>query len=312
MNDLSYPEISQWLENHYGLPTPEIHLLREYTNRVYRVITAQQQYVWKVYGHRWRSAQEIHYEVDLLNHLEKEKLPVAKPIPAIDGAVVKQVKTPLGEHLAVLFEYVDGVKPQPPFSPELYSLFGQAIGSMHEYSHHFSSRHARQKIDLAYLLDQPLRLILPLLEQQPDGAAYVQRLRQRIKTKMDALEPAGLDWGPIHGDASLDNLHRIEDTVILYDFDSGGPGWRASDLQGWAVGFPAYQQQYAAFLNGYRRIRPLHEQDIEASWFLTLAWDIWGMRVDLERRVQKMGRAAVSQYLCEKIALLRERERFLP
>ncbi len=99
--------------------------------------------------------------------------------------------------------------------------------------------------------------------------------------------------------------------MILYDFDSGGPGWRASDLQGWAIGYPEYQERYDSFLNGYRQVRAVNDQDIEASWYITLAWDIWGIKIDLENRVLKRGQAAANTYLTEQIEWIREREKFL-
>jgi Ser/Thr protein kinase RdoA (MazF antagonist) len=151
-----------------------------------------------------------------------------------------------------------------------------------------------------------------VLGERFQDAAYLQRLGDRLKNRLSALSRTGLDWGPIHGDASLDNLHVVnEDQVILFDFDSGGPGWRASDLQGWAIAFPEYQERYAAFLNGYRLVRPINDQEIEASWFLTLAWDIWGMKIDLERRILKLGQDAIDQYITGQIELLREREKSL-
>jgi Ser/Thr protein kinase RdoA (MazF antagonist) len=306
--------IADWLQQQYTLSAPlEVSLLRSYTNAVYQVLSSSGKYVLKVYGVAWRSEGEIRYEVDLLETLDRAGLAIARPIRGRDGAAVKPIRTARGQQLAVLFEFADGVKPQPPFSQRLYFLFGEAIGRLHELSTNFTSAYPRQPVDLAYLIDQPLQLLLPLLEQQPGSAVDFQRLAQRIKQQLETLRPKGLDWGPVHGDASLDNLHLVnDDHVILYDFDSGGPGWRASDLQGWAIGFPQYQERYTAFLNGYRQVRPVHAQDIQASWYLTLAWDIWGMKVDLERRILQLGQASLDQYLATQLEQLREREKSLP
>ena len=306
-------ELSTWLQTNYDLPPlPEISLLRSYTNDVYRVTSSEGKYVLKIYGASWRSEDEIKYEVELLNHLDKEGLSVAKPIRGTKNEIVKRITTGLGDQFAVLYEYAAGEKPEVPFSNQLYFLFGEAIGRMHELSKTFTSGCVRKKIDLEYLIDQPLQVILPLFERRSQETTYLRILGDKIKSQINELSKRGLDWGPIHGDATLDNLHVVENKkVILYDFDSGGPGWRASDLQGWAIGYPEYQERYDSFLNGYRQVRAVNDQDIEASWYITLAWDIWGIKIDLENRVLKRGQAAANTYLTEQIEWIREREKFL-
>jgi len=306
-------ELSTWLQTNYDLsPLPEISLLRSYTNEVYRVTSSEGKYVLKIYGASWRSEDEIKYEVELLNHLDKEGLSVVKPIRGTKNEIVKRITTSVGDQFAVLYEYAAGEKPEVPFSNQLYFLFGEAIGRMHELSKTFTSGCVRKKIDLEYLIDQPLHVILPLFERRSQETTYLRILGDKIKNRINELSKRGLDWGPIHGDATLDNLHIIENKqVILYDFDSGGPGWRASDLQGWAIGYAEYQERYNSFLNGYRQVRAVNGQDIEASWYLTLAWDIWGIKIDLENRVLKRGQAAANTYLTEQIEWIREREKFL-
>ena len=107
---------------------------------------------------------------------------------------------------------------------------------------------------------------------------------------MNELDRYGLEWGPIHGDATLDNLHVTDDgQIILYDFDSGGPGWRASDLQGWAKNDTEYDGQMENVQEGYRSIRELKEVDLQAAPLLHLSWEIWGIKVDLEQRILKQG-----------------------
>ena len=131
-----------------------------------------------------------------------------------------------------------------------------------------------------------------------------------MKERIAELACEGLDWGPIHGDATLDNLHVTADgRVILYDLDSGGPGWRAADLQGWAAGHAEYQGRWEAYLAGYSSIRPLGPADLLAAPYLILAWDIWGLKIDLEQRILRQGRERAQAYLRERVPLIRERTR---
>jgi Ser/Thr protein kinase RdoA (MazF antagonist) len=302
-----------WLQHHYHWPAPpQISLLRSYTNDVYRVETTEGKYVLKVYGANWRSEEEIRYELELLEHLHRQGLAVARPITRTDEDPLKRVSTPTGQRYAVLYEFAAGEKPAAPFSPALYFLFGETIARMHEGSTNFVSNRARKNIDLEYLVDRPLQVVLPWLTDQPRADAELKRVAVRLKHKINQLSQRGLDWGPIHGDATLDNMHITQDQqIILYDFDSGGPGWRASDLQGWAKGRAEYQEKYAAFLDGYREVRAVNDQDMEASWVLNLAWDFWGMQIDLENRVLKLGRAATVQYITGQVDHIRDKEKLL-
>lgn len=308
--------LAEWLSENYRLaPVTGISLLRSYTNDVYQIDTADGRFVLKIYGRGWRTREAVQYEIDLIDYLDSSGLAVAGAVAGAtassQGEKVLEVPTADGRRLAVLFEFIPGEKPQPPFSPELYTCFGQTIGRFHRISNGFISNHARQSIDLDYLIVEPLRSIGALLPGQSKQLKRLTQIARRVYSKLDLLARQGLDWGPVHGDASLDNLHVVDgERMVLYDFDSGGPGWRASDLQGWAVGKDEYREKHSAFLRGYCQEYELKEPDLEASPYLTAAWDLWGMKVDLERRVISQGQAAVEKYLDNSLHAIQERAIF--
>src|SRR5205807_909064 len=115
-----------------------------------------------------------------------------------------------------------------------------------------------------------LALVSPLLDS-PADRAYVTDLVSRLGDSLARFAAEGLDWGPIHADATLDNLHVTAGGVVLYDFDSGGPGWRAADLQGWTLLGDEYIERGEAFRKGYSRVRPLNPTDLAAAPVFTLA-----------------------------------------
>lgn len=281
-----------WLQSEYGfLTSPEVSLIRSYTNDVYLVRQGEAKFVLKIYGLDWRTGDEIRYEIELLDHLSRAGLQVAR---AIGGT--EPLPTP-DSRLAVLYEYAPGETPERPFSNDLYVRFGQAIARMHALSDDFAAHHPRRAIDLDYLIDEPLEFILPLLTRPNEFMDAATQLRRRI-----ADFPA-LDWGPIHGDATLDNLHVTEaGEITLYDFDSGGPGWRASDLQGWAVHQPEAHERYDAFRTGYASARRLQEQDLRASPLVTAAWEVWSIKLELERRVLQRGHDEAMRYAEDQAA----------
>lgn len=301
-------ELGDWLAVHFGLPCPvACRLLRSYTNDVYEVTCRDERYALKVYGPGWRTASEIQYEIALLRHVSARGLAVANPLPGSDNAFVQQLPCSGAARCAVLFEWATGEKPQPPFGLPLYRAFGQAIGNLHELSKDFTTPHHRPPLDIAPILDAPVAQVLPLLEK-PKDQAFLADLARRVRERLTVFAAHGLDWGPIHGDATLDNLHVTADqTIILYDFDSGGPGWRAADLQGWTWDDAEYRARGEAFHDGYTRIRPLKEVDLAAAPYLTLAWDLWGLKVDLDNHILSQGAERTRKYLTDRLAALHTR-----
>ncbi len=301
--------LSAWAATHFGLTPPvDCRLLRSYTNEVYAVTSKDERFALKIYGQGWRTEDEVRYEVALLRHLSAKGMRVAAPaIRDADDDAVKITDTEIGSRFAVLFEYAPGAKPEPPFTPQLYEAFGRAVAQMHALSDDFTTEHQRIPLDLNYLLDAPLALALPLVAK-PEDWAFLVDIAAQVQEKITSLARAGLDWGPIHGDATLDNLHVTPNgEIILYDFDSGGLGWRAADLQGWAAHNAEYSSKRKAFQKGYARVRPLNAADLAAAPYLTLAWDIWGLKIDLDHRILAQGRERTTQYLEEQVAFIRER-----
>jgi Ser/Thr protein kinase RdoA (MazF antagonist) len=305
-------ELTEWLAASYGLARPiACELLRSYTNDVYAVDCHEGRFVLKIYGRGWRTGPEVRYEVALIRHLAAGGLPIAGPIAGRDGDLVKEMETRDGRRHAVLYEYAPGMKPQPPFTPRLYRAFGRAVARMHALSNDFVTEHRRSPLDLRCLIDEPLTLAAPLFERAEERK-FLADVAGRVNDRILELAAAGLDWGPIHGDATLDNLHVTPDgEVFLYDLDSGGPGWRAADLQGWAAHNTGYREKWEAFQSGYSDVRPIPPADLLAAPYLDLAWDIWGIKIDLDNRILRQGPERTRAYLSEQVARIRERMKAL-
>jgi Ser/Thr protein kinase RdoA (MazF antagonist) len=303
--------IVAWLAEHYGdaFSSATCHLLRSSTNDVYLIRSNDQRFVLKIYGFGWRFSSDLQWEIDLLQHVSAQGLPVATPIPGCNQECIQSIAIAAGHCSAVLFAYVPGEKPQPPFSLTLYEHFGQAIARLHALSDSFVAAQPCRALDTSVLIDEPMTLVAPLLMNSHERT-WLRKLASLVKDRITTYAAAGLDWGPIHGDASLDNLHVIEDgSVILYDFDLGGPGWRSADLQGWAVNHAEYHCRWDAFHQGYARVRALPEIDRVAAPYLTIAWDFRALKIELERRIMAQGQAQVQAYVGRQLEMLRERSK---
>src|SRR5262249_32057521 len=73
-----------------------------------------------------------------------------------------------------------------------------------------------------------------------------------------------LDWGPLHGDVSLDNVHVFEDGgIAVFDLENCGTGWRSADISA-----PRQGLVWPHFHAGYRERRTLSAEEVKAAeWF---------------------------------------------
>jgi Ser/Thr protein kinase RdoA (MazF antagonist) len=260
----------------YGLEPRACVLLRSFTNDVYQVDTSSGTLVAKVYGPGWRTALDLDYEIDLLDHLDTHGVGVALAVPRLDGRRVHVLAMPEGDRFCILFRYAPGIEPGEPFTPAVYRQFGKAAAVMHHAADSFVSAHPRVRLDLPYLLDRPLAAIGPCLQHRQDDWAYVRGLAERVRVRMTEFAAMGLDWGPCHGDLTLDCFRVADDgQITFYDFDSGGPGWRALEFQGMFSHAP--RANWDAFRASYTQVRPLNDVDLEAVPWCVPLYAIWHM-----------------------------------
>ncbi len=290
----------------YSVKPQQCLLMRSWVNDAYLIVTAASRYVLKVYRFGWRSPEDVAWEVDLISHLAARGAPVAPAIPRRDGGMVTAVRAPEGTRSMVLYAYADGAKPLPPFTPELYGYFGRATATIHRASDDFVSRHWRTPHDLNYMVDQPLAVIRPHLAHRPADWNVVVEIAAIVRSRIESLAARGLDWGPCHGDVTLDNLHVTDDhRIIFYDFDSGGPGWRASDPYGVFATRPP--ERWEAFLAGYTEIRPFGPVDRAAVPYFVMTDEIWGLAQNISNWSRWSGLWMTSQdRLATQIATWRQ------
>lgn len=283
---------------------PAVSLIRAYTNAVYRVSEREQQFALKIYGRGWRKDSEIRYEIDLLRHLAGKGIAVAQAVAGRDGESLCHLHLEGVERQSVLFQWAPGTKPTPPFSLDTRYREGAAVASLHAASDDFLSDHARRPLDGTMLIENVREAIRADGGDLP-AARWLDRFGRTLGARLAEAAAGGLDWGPCHGDLTFDNLHLTDDGgFVWYDFDSGGPGWRAIDLQGWAALDPAMQDCQDAFIAGYRTVRPLSDREVGASSVLAAAEQYHGIGIDLAYRVRSRGPGAVATYLDDTVANL--------
>src|SRR5208282_3120032 len=224
-------------------------------NDTFRVQTTDGSYALRVYRAGSRSLSQIQNELDVLLHLDRKGVPVAKPVARQDGGLLSLVDQPEGGRYAVLFTYAEGEQSGEHTEAQARS-FGAAAAELHAASDDFVSAHARFSLDLSHLIDEPLAIALPFLEHRPDDQSYLREFATRIRQKIEAVRTQ-LDYGFCHGDLHGVNAAFNAEKVIMFDFDCCGTGWRSYDIAvyRWSAEIRNKAQNWKTFLDAYQERR---------------------------------------------------------
>jgi Ser/Thr protein kinase RdoA (MazF antagonist) len=268
---------------YYAAGPSRVHwaLLRDLINEVYLIEDSDHRCVLKMYRPHWRTAAEVSWEADLLCYLNDRNAPVIRPLPTLDGKLIAEFTVAGEARLAMLFEYVDGLAPSSPIPAPVYWELGNALGRTHNAAVGFRSRNRREPVGLAALVDRPVRLLARRLPGS-QAAAEVILAAAFLRSELARLA-ADMTWLVCHNDVTMDNCLLVRDRVVLLDFDSGGPGWLATDLASvYAHGVEHAPEAWEAFRLGYEKARSLPVADLKALPYLALAQRLWAIGLALD------------------------------
>ena len=226
--------------------------------------------ILRVHREDYHPLQSIRSELDWLTALQ-EKAEVTTPvvISASDGRRVVTATVNGVQRYAVLFEVVSGLEPDE-VALELgrFEALGRITALLHRHSQTWTrpDGFTRFAWDWEHSLGAKPRwgrwqngIGVGPVERQILGSA-ADLIRQQLSEYGDGPDRFGL----VHADLRLANLLVDGEETTVIDFDDCGFSWYMYDF-GTAVSFieedPRLPQWQAAWLQGYRSIAPLSEQD---------------------------------------------------
>jgi Ser/Thr protein kinase RdoA (MazF antagonist) len=261
-------------------------LERVFANHVYRLETAGGVVFAKLARRGWRSLDDARWEQQLVRHLAGADIAVAEPI----GDVLP-VTCPEGARPLSLTRALPGAKPVR--SIETYLALGQALARLHEAGTSFAPTVPGRLLGASHLVRRPVSKALPTLRDRGFPVEPLATVAEACADTLDRLVP-DLPFGAVHGDATLDNIHiQDEGNVAFFDFDLGGHGWFAYDLihvHGWAADDPDVAGPFwHAMVEGYGRVRPLTDAELESLPWFHLAYQIWDLEHELRNYADWFG-----------------------
>ena len=213
----------------------------------------------------------------------------------------------------VLFRALDGRSPDATSAADARAN-GVTLALIHNAAETFHAAAPLYRLDIDHLLRRQLTQILE------SGLVNDARARDDLKSIAGRAEKSiesfdNLTWTHCHGDCHGFNA-RINATgeAAFFDFDDGGPGFLAYDLSVflWAkVSFGRkLTAMWHAFVDGYRKVRPIARNDFEAAHGFVVLRHIWIMG-EYASRVDEWGANSVD-WIARETDFLKtwERERF--
>ena len=256
---LSVEGIQRLVVPGYNLPSPvSCIFFQRAVNDTYLLTSGGKRYALRVSRFKWRSRAALSSELAALRHLSDGGIEVAKPIARRDGKWITDVRAPEGIRYAVLFEWIDGVTPTYEDAAQAAN-YGKVLGRFHSVSDDLEQDDARTRMDLEHLLQSPLRLIGPHLEDLPSMRARLDSLVDRLERRLSPATLQSLDWGFCHGDVWAENAQLRGSQLVLFDFDCCGSGWRIYDIASYrwdARRQSAESLAWEPFIRSYLRERP--------------------------------------------------------
>ncbi len=252
---------------------------------IYLVETRQKSYVLRVSHHHWRSQSDIQFELELLDFLHRNCLPVAYPLYTKGGMLLVTIPALEGDRYAALFPYAPGTIPLGDLNIKQSQTLGKTLGKLHQIASKFRSDIQRQALTTEYLLDNSFSIIAPFIEKKREDIAYLENAIARIKQQVANIPQQPPFWGICWGDPHSGNVHFTADHhITLFDFDQCGYGWRAFDLAKFlqvSLNAGISRKTRDAFFEGYSKVQSLTSQEWDSLQAWTQTAHIWSWSISI-------------------------------
>jgi len=274
--------VAQFVAERYALALPlNCRMLNRGFNDVYLLVTAtSERYIFRLSHHRARGAADVETETDFLTHLDRCGVPIATPVQTREGGLFVRGRTPEGVREGVLFRDLGGRAADAASIADARAN-GVTLAMLHNAADSYVATAPLYKLDLDHLLHRPIARIRDSGIVDDAGARTdLETIAARTTRAIETFDH--LTWTHCHGDCHGFNARIIDGgRAAFFDFDDGGPGYLAYDLSVFLWAKVAFGRKlfavWDAFVDGYRTVRPITRNDLDAAHWFVLVRHFWVM-----------------------------------
>jgi amicoumacin kinase len=244
-----------------------------YQNVMFRYDAEDEHYMIRVTSEFHRTKSLLMAEVEFINYLAQNIIPVSKNIKFDEDTCIKTLDLDNIKYYVMKFELVNGY-PLNDWSIssgnfKLFENWGRTVGKMHKVAKSYMPTHKR----VNWIHDR--RYVNKIADRLENQDAVIRENYHKLINKLFSLPIQRDTYGLIHNDLHQGNFFVEDTTIKLFDFDDCAYNWFAYDL---AVSFYhavwtglSFNHEWKTlptdfldhFLNGYAKENYLHQDILE-------------------------------------------------
>jgi Ser/Thr protein kinase RdoA (MazF antagonist) len=236
------------------------------------------------------SASEFQFELEWLEFLHQNEVPVSYPIRRLDNQLYGLIEAPEGPRFFTLFSYAEGTV---DMNADQAFILGKAVAQLHVTSDKFKTPLNRNHLSIDALMTDSIKRIKDFIgETDPKSCALLNMIAENLTEEISRLDLDSLNYGIIGGDFHGKNQHFTQDNhLTLFDFEFCAHGYRVYDIATFKWNRSSTDTEiWQSFLEGYQSVRKLSDSELKAIALFVKLRNLWwmGMRVTLSESKHKL------------------------
>lgn len=219
---------------------------------------------------------EFLFELEWLEFLSKEQIPVSSPIRRADNQLCGLIDAPEGPRYATLFSFGEGTT---DLNEEQAFILGESLAKLHVVSDTFKTSLSRFHLDLHALVNCPVEQIKTFLGKAYESKyPFLDELAAELTKQISTLDLNEVSYGIIAGDLHGYNQNFTSDNQLtMFDFEFCAYGYQIYDIATFKWSRGSNLRLWQPFLKGYQSVRQLSVAEVQAIDLFAKARHLWWM-----------------------------------
>jgi Ser/Thr protein kinase RdoA (MazF antagonist) len=218
---MSFPpfQIPAGLAAAYG----DLRFITQVQNYIFAYERNGEEFILRLTPQSHQSPEQVRAEVDWVNDLAGQGVPVAGVVPASDGSLCQAVELVGKYFTAVSFQRVKGeIGSAKYWTADIFFEWGRLTGRLHRQSRKYQPAFGRRRASWG---DQ-LPSVIP---ESVDDEIAMERLA-KVAEGVNSLPKSSDSYGLIHADLHFWNFGVSPAGLTVFDFDNSEYNWFVADL----------------------------------------------------------------------------------